>query len=106
MTKEEYLSKQEELRNQRGEHSRRHREIMSEIECKHHEYAQRERERYLKARREEKNAYDEALRNIESQAMALKAEWMEQHPYACCPVLEKAAGGDTNADRIARQMGW
>lgn len=103
MTKEEYLQKQQELRNRRGEAARTHREIMDEIEAKHHERCSRENEAYRMAKRQEKAAYEQTYQSIEMEMIALKAEWQEQHPE--CPMAgREEAEQDTNAERIRRQM--
>ena len=86
MTKEEYLQKQQELRERRCAENQRHREVMDDIERKHHEKNKREDELYRLAKREEKNAYDRVWQAIEQEQMALKAEWYEQHPE--CPMKE------------------
>lgn len=86
MTKEEYLQKQQELRNKRCEANQRHREVMDDIERKHAENVEREYELYRMAKREEKNAYDRQWQAIEQEQMKLKAEWYEQHPE--CPMKE------------------
>lgn len=86
MTKEEYLQKQQELRDRRCEANQRHRAVIDSIELKHRENCRNEDERYRIAKRQEKDIYDRTWQDIEQEQMALKAEWYEQHPE--CPMKE------------------
>lgn len=86
MTKEEYLLKQKELRDRRGEALSRHREVIDDIERRHREKVAREDDLYRMAKRLEYNAYTQEYQAIEMEMMALEAEWYDAHPE--CPMKD------------------
>ena len=103
MTKEQYLQKQQELRDKRSYALNSHREAIDEIERKHREKCAFEDECYRTAKRIQKDRYTRTYQAIEQEMMALKAEWYEAHPE--CPMKDwREPEEGTNAARSARQM--
>lgn len=102
MTREEYVQKQTALRQRRVELNEAHRAEIDKIEKYHREMLSEEDERYRRAKRAENNHYDTLVATTEVEQMRLKAEWQETHPT--CP-KDWGDEGETNADRIRRQMG-
>ena len=87
MEREEYLQKQQELRERRAELNRINREVSDKIRQEHRRIMEEENLRYEKLMRQQKNSYDTTVYEIEGEQMRLKVLWYEQHPG--CPAMER-----------------
>lgn len=79
MTKEEYLNYQQELQAKRDIAARLHREALDNIEIEHSTKCIEEKERYLRAKRVQKEAYVCIMAGIASEAAAIGSAWIDEH---------------------------
>ena len=97
MTYEEYLQEQARLTKEEVSNKRTHEEVMHDLKRRHHENVRKELDMWYEMRRKENADYADKQELLREQKRRLKMEYLT----TCDP--EET---DTNAARIARQMGY
>lgn len=97
MTYEEYLEQQEKLTKEELSNKRTHEEVMDGLERRHHQNVRKEMDMYYELRRKEKADYADKQGLLREQKRRLKMEYL---------TTRDPEETDTNAARIARQIGY
>lgn len=80
MTREEYLIKMQEYREQLQEECKKNREALDNLAINHKENIRMENEAYERMVREQRDAHTEIQYQVERKMHELKVQWAKEHP--------------------------
>ena len=88
MTREEYLQKMQELREEQQDNAKKNREILDTLNKEHVENQRKENDRYREAVNKQRDEHTALQHDIERRMNDLKIEWAREHPIEEVKVIE------------------
>ena len=88
MTREEYLHKMQELREEQQDNAKKNREILDTMNKEHVENQRKENDRYREAVNRQRDEHTARQHDIERRMNDLKMEWARVHPIEEVKVIE------------------